>query len=244
MLKVRELYKSYDEVQILKGVNFDVSQGETVIIMGPSGCGKSTTIRCINRLTEPDGGQIIYKGCDLLELNQSELLEARQDIGFVFQNFNLIDRLTVFDNIMLALYKQDELPLTKKEAVVEESLNQVQLGDFSNRYPQDLSGGQKQRVAIARALALRPDLMLLDEPTASLDPILVSEVLEVLESITANQNRTLLIVTHELDFAYRVADRVLLMENGKIVEEGPPEQVFENPASELGKKYNNLVRGQ
>ncbi|WP_204988651.1 amino acid ABC transporter ATP-binding protein [Sporohalobacter salinus] len=242
MLEVNELYKAYDEVEILKGVNFSIEQGETVIIMGPSGCGKSTTIRCINRLTEPDSGQIIYKGCDVLQLSKSELLEVRQDIGFVFQNFHLIDRLTVFDNIMLGLFKQQGLSLAEKKEFVRESLKQVQLSEFSNRYPQDLSGGQKQRVAMARALALKPDLMLLDEPTASLDPILVREVLEVLESITTNQNRTLLIVTHEIDFAYRVADRILLMDNGKIVEEGAPKKIFENPNSKLGKKYNNLFR--
>ncbi|MGM0470901.1 MAG: amino acid ABC transporter ATP-binding protein [Bacillota bacterium] len=243
MLDVINLHKSYGQTQVLQGVNFKVHSGETVIIMGPSGCGKSTTIRCINRLTEPDLGEIIYKGENLLELSDEQLLQRRQDIGFVFQNFNLIDRLTVLDNIMLALLNQ-QLSRADKEKRAQKSLDQVQLGELYSRYPQDLSGGQKQRVAIARALALQPDLMLLDEPTASLDPILVSEVLEVLEQITATTEMTLIIVTHELEFAYRVADRILLMEEGVVVEEGSPEQILSNPISKLGQKYSNLFRGE
>jgi len=239
MLEVRNLYKSYEKLQVLKGVNFTAQRGETVVIMGPSGCGKSTTIRCINRLTEPDKGQIIYKEQDLLKLEKEELLKVRQEIGFVFQNFNLINRLNVFDNIMLALLKQD-LSLEEKRIRVEESLRQVKLIDFAESMPKELSGGQKQRVGIARSLALQPDLMLLDEPTAALDPILVKEVLDVLEKVTANQTRTLLIVTHEIAFAYKVADRILLMDDGKIVEAGSPKQIFETPNSEIGKKYKDL----
>ncbi|WP_089748014.1 MULTISPECIES: amino acid ABC transporter ATP-binding protein [unclassified Candidatus Frackibacter] len=239
MLEVRNLYKSYEKLQVLKGVNFTAQRGETVVIMGPSGCGKSTTIRCINRLTEPDKGQIIYKEQDLLKLEKEELLKVRQEIGFVFQNFNLINRLNVFDNIMLALLKQD-LSLEEKRLRVEESLRQVKLMDFAESIPKDLSGGQKQRVGIARSLALQPDLMLLDEPTAALDPILVKEVLDVLEKVTANRTRTLLIVTHEIAFAYKVADRILLMDDGKIVEAGSPKQIFETPNSEIGKKYKDL----
>lgn len=239
MLKVQNLYKSYGDLEVLQGINFEASQGETLAIMGPSGCGKSTTIRCINRLTEPDAGQIIYKGQDLLELEEEELLNVRQEIGFVFQNFNLINRLNVFDNILLALLKQD-LPPAEKRKRVKESLRQVQLSDFADGYPAELSGGQKQRVGIARSLALQPSLMLLDEPTASLDPILVKEVLEVLEAITASKDKTILIVTHELDFAYKVADRILLMNQGQIVEEGSPEEIFNNPVSPIGKKYKAL----
>ncbi|SJZ47453.1 amino acid ABC transporter ATP-binding protein [Selenihalanaerobacter shriftii] len=239
MLEVCNLYKSYGTLEVLKGINFSAQKGETLTIMGPSGCGKSTTIRCINRLTEPDSGHIIYKGKDILRLHKPELLKIRQDIGFVFQGFNLINRLTVFDNIMLALMKQD---LSKEEVKkrVRKSLDQVHLRDFADSYPQDLSGGQKQRVGIARSLALKSSLMLLDEPTAALDPILVREVLEVLESITSTQDKSIIIVTHEIDFAYKVSDRILLMDQGRIVERGDPEKVFTEPTSKIGKKYKEL----
>jgi polar amino acid transport system ATP-binding protein len=239
MLEVCNLYQSYGDLEVLKGVNFKAKQGETLVIMGPSGCGKSTTIRCINRLTEADEGQIIYRGQDLLKLDKTELLKLRQEIGFVFQGFNLINRLPVFDNIMLALLKI-QIPLEEKRKRVEKSLKQVQLDEFAGSYSRELSGGQKQRVGIARSLALKPNLMLLDEPTASLDPILVKEVLDVLESITAAYDKTIIIVTHEINFAYKVADRILLMDQGQIVEEGEPELIFQNPNSEIGKKYKEL----
>ncbi len=240
MLKVSDLKKSYGSHEVLKGINLNVATGETVVIMGPSGCGKSTLIRCINRLTEPDSGKIIYKGIEIDQLKEKELLELRKNMGFVFQNFNLIHRLTVLQNVMLGLVKwgwDREQAETRALKVLE----QVELRDFVHARPADLSGGQMQRVAIARALAINPDLMLLDEPTASLDPILVGEVLKVMEELTVQKDKSLLIVTHEVAFARRVANRIVLMDQGVIVEEGSPQNIFENPQSWVGRRYKEMI---
>ncbi|GAB6099453.1 amino acid ABC transporter ATP-binding protein [Halanaerocella petrolearia] len=240
MLQVTNLRKSYGQDEILQGVNFSVKQGETVAIMGPSGCGKSTTIRCLNRLTEPDSGEINFQGASLLDLSTRELLEIRQEIGFVFQNFNLIERLTVEENVMLPLFKFN---LTAEERIEKAStaLKRVHLAQQATSYPNQLSGGQKQRVGIARALVIEPSLMLLDEPTASLDPILVREVLEVIEELTRNQNRAVVLVTHEVSFALKVADVILLLDNGQVVEQGSPKSIFTDPQSEVGQKYQELL---
>lgn len=240
MLQILDLKKAYGSHLVLKGINLTLKPGETVVIMGPSGCGKSTLIRCINRLTESDSGEIIYNGIEIHELNEKELLNLRKDIGFVFQNFNLIHRLTVLQNVMLGLVKWGwDFELAEARAL--KVLEQVELSDFIHSRPQDLSGGQMQRVAIARALAIDPALMLLDEPTASLDPILVGEVLKVMEQLTKDRDKSLLIVTHEVAFARKVADRIVLMDQGVIVEEGEPEKIFQNPQSWIGKRFKEMI---
>ncbi|MBM7556981.1 amino acid ABC transporter ATP-binding protein [Halanaerobacter jeridensis] len=241
MLKVINLTKSYDSRQVLRGITFDAQAGQTVVIMGPSGCGKSTTIRCLNRLTEPDGGKILLNGISVLELNTEQLLKLREKIAFVFQNFNLIEHLTVEENVMLPLIKSD---LVRQEIVTraQQVLEQVQLAERKNDYPANLSGGQKQRVGIARALIIEPNLLLLDEPTASLDPILVKEVLDVIEDLTKTQDqRIVIIVTHQVAFALKVADLILLLDQGQIVEQGHPEEIFSQPQSQLGQKYKQLL---
>ncbi|WP_027339495.1 amino acid ABC transporter ATP-binding protein [Halonatronum saccharophilum] len=240
MLEVNDLKKSYGEVEVLKGVSFRVEEGETVVIMGPSGCGKSTTIRCINRLTEADSGDIIFKGIPILDLQEDRLLEIRGEIGFVFQNFNLIGRLTTLENVMLPLI-QSSLPKKEVEKRAIGALEKVKLDDKLNSYSSNLSGGQQQRVGIARALVVQPSLMLLDEPTASLDPILVKEVLEVIEDLTKDSDKSVIIVTHEISFALKVADKILLMDDGIIVEEGSPDNIFEAPKSNVGRRYKELL---
>lgn len=240
MLEIKNIRKSYAKTTALDNVSLDVKQGETVVIMGPSGCGKSTLIRCINRLTEPDSGEILVHGQNILELSDTELMAFRRSVGFVFQQFHLIGRLTVLENVMfhLVLAGADR---SWAEVRAAAALEKVGLGGVHNRKPDELSGGQQQRVAIARALAAGPELMLWDEPTASLDPILVWEVLEVMEELVRTSSTTMIIVTHEVSFALRVADRIVLMDKGQIVEEGPPDTVFADPISEIGIKYKKLL---
>lgn len=233
--------KNYGRKQALDGVDLRVEKGETVVIMGPSGCGKSTLIRCINRLTEPDSGAIRLAGQPITELNLHELLAVRRKIGFVFQHFNLIRRLTALDNVAMPLRLQG-VSVEEANRRAECALGKVGLGTKLQDRPDELSGGEQQRVGIARALALEPEIMLWDEPTASLDPILIGEVLEVMEELVQEGNTTMLIVTHELSFARRAADRIVFMDKGRVVEEGPPQQVFEHPTSEIGKKYHQLLR--
>jgi polar amino acid transport system ATP-binding protein len=241
MLEVSDLMKNYGRKQALDGVDLRVEKGETVVIMGPSGCGKSTLIRCINRLTEPDSGAIRLAGQPITELNLHELLAVRRKIGFVFQHFNLIRRLTALDNVAMPLRLQG-VSVEEANRRAECALGKVGLGTKLQDRPDELSGGEQQRVGIARALALEPEIMLWDEPTASLDPILIGEVLEVMEELVQEGNTTMLIVTHELSFARRAADRIVFMDKGRVVEEGPPQQVFEHPTSEIGKKYHQLLR--
>ena len=241
MLKVINLTKSYDSRQVLRGIDFQAQPGQTVVIMGPSGCGKSTTIRCLNRLTEPDGGKILLNGISVLELNTEQLLKLREKIAFVFQNFNLVEHLTVAENVMLPLINRDLLRREIRDRA-QAVLKQVQLFDRKDDYPANLSGGQKQRVGIARALIIDPNLLLLDEPTASLDPILVKEVLDVIEALTKTKSqRIVIIVTHQVAFALKVADLIFLLDQGQVVEQGSPEEIFSQPRSELGKKYKQLL---
>ncbi len=241
MLEVKDLKKKYDSDIVLDGINLVVEPGEIIAIMGPSGCGKSTFIRSINRLVEPDDGEIYYRDQALHNLNRRELELARQDIGFVFQHFNLIKRLTVKQNVALGLIKKGlEVNQAYERAIM--TLKDVGLDHLANFKVTRLSGGEKQRVGIARALVLEPDLILLDEPTASLDPILVREVLDVLEEIARKRSNTsMIIVTHEVAFARRVADRIYFMDKGKFIESGSPEQVFDNPTSWIGQKYRNII---
>lgn len=241
MLQITDLYKSYGSKRALNGVHLEVAQGETLVIMGPSGCGKSTLIRCINRLTEPDAGEIILGGEKITDLDLNRLLEVRRKIGFVFQHFNLIKRLNARDNVAMAL-RLHGLNLEEANRRAESALQKVGLGHKLDERPDELSGGEQQRVGIARALALEPEIMLWDEPTASLDPILVGEVIEVMEELVREGKTTMVIVTHELFFAKRAADRIVFMDKGQIVEAGPPQQVLEEPTSEIGQKYRSLLR--
>jgi polar amino acid transport system ATP-binding protein len=241
LLNISGLYKTYGHKKALNGIELQVARGETVVLMGPSGCGKSTLIRCINRLTEPDCGKIGLGGRDIAQLAPNQLLEIRRKIGFVFQHFNLIRRLNVLDNVAMALRLQgmetEDANLRAKTA-----LEKVGLAHKLRERPDELSGGEQQRVGIARALVLEPEIMLWDEPTASLDPILVGEVIEVMEELVKTGETTMLIVTHELSFARRAADRIAFLDKGRIVESGPPDQVLEEPVSEIGRKYRNLLR--
>lgn len=241
MLEIYDLHKSFGKVVALDGANLKVSKGETVVIMGPSGCGKSTLIRCINRLTEPDSGRIILGGQDVLQLEGRALQELRRSVGFVFQQFNLIGRLTVLENVIfhLVLGGMDQEEAREKGRQV---LAKVGLATAETRRPHELSGGQQQRVGIARALVTNPSIMLWDEPTASLDPILVGEVLEVMEELVRSTATTMVIVTHEVSFARRVAERIVFMDQGRVVEEGEPKELFEHPRSDIGRLYQKLLQ--
>lgn len=241
MLQINGLTKSYGAKRALNGVDLEVRRGETVVIMGPSGCGKSTLIRCINRLTEPDSGTVILGGAEITKLRLAQLMAVRRKVGFVFQHFNLVRRLNALDNVTLAL-RMEGVPLAEANRRGESALRKVGLEEKLADYPAELSGGEQQRVGIARALALEPEIMLWDEPTASLDPILVGEVLEVMEELVREGRTTMVIVTHELFFARRAADRIVFMDKGRVVEEGSPEKVFEEPLSDVGRKYRSLLR--
>lgn len=240
MLKVTNLTKSYQGRGVLKGVSFQVEAGETVVIMGPSGCGKSTTIKAINGLILPDGGQVEFLGQEIFQLPEERLAAIRKKIGFVFQTFNLIQRLSVLENLLLPLIKAG-YSLQEAHTRAIEALKRVGLFKLRSAAPRTLSGGEQQRVGIARALVLNPPLILLDEPTASLDPILVQEVLEVMEELTQEKSRSLLLVTHEISFARKAAQRILFMDQGRVVEEGPTEQVLQSPQSWVSRRYCHLL---
>jgi len=241
MLEITGLIKCYGRKRALNGIDLKVARGETIVIMGPSGCGKSTLIRCINRLTEPDEGIINLQNKIITEMPLNELLKVRRKIGFVFQHFNLIKRLSVLDNVSMAL-RLHGVDLEAAERRAKTALGKVGLAHKLEDTPEELSGGEQQRVGIARALALEPEIMLWDEPTASLDPILVGEVIEVMEELVREGETTMIIVTHELFFARRAADRIVFMDKGRIVESGTPEDVLERPVSEIGQKYHDLLR--
>lgn len=242
-LEIKGLKKYYGDFAAVRGVDLEVAKGEVVVIMGPSGCGKSTVIRSINRLVEPTSGEIIFDGIPIHELKREELVPLRRRIGFVFQNFNLIERLTALENVMLGLVYAG---INKKTArrLAEEALDKVGLASASQKLPREMSGGQQQRVGIARALALQPELMLWDEPTASLDPILVREVLDVMEDLAKTTGTTMVIVTHEVPFALRVAHRIVLMAEGQVIESGTPADIFKAPVTGVGRKYLEIISSQ
>lgn len=243
MLVVENLFKQFGNIKAVNDLSLSVNRGETVAVMGPSGCGKSTTIRTINRLVEPDQGSILFDGIDILKLNPDDLRKMRKKIGFVFQHFNLVNRLTAVQNVMLGLVMSGmDKELAYDKAI--EALRKVGLENYHNNKPGEMSGGQQQRVGIARALAYEPSLMLWDEPTASLDPILVREVLVVMEELAKHRQSAMLVVTHEIAFALHVADRIVLMDKGRIVEEGRPSEVFISPQSHIGKQYKELIEYQ
>ena len=237
LIQVTELQKHFkggkqtqdDKIRALDGVSAQIHRGEVVVVIGPSGSGKSTFLRCLNLLELPTGGQILFDGADITDKNCNINLH-RQKMGMVFQNFNLFPHMTILKNMTIApmqlLHKSKE----DAEKTALELLSRVGLADRANAYPSQLSGGQKQRVAIVRALAMQPEVMLFDEPTSALDPEMVGEVLEVMKEL-ANSGMTMVVVTHEMGFAREVADRVLFMADGKLIEEGTPEEIFSHPKS-------------
>lgn len=227
ILKVEDIHKRYGREEVLRGVSFEVCRGETKVIIGPSGTGKSTLLRCINRLTPPDRGQVWLDGVDVTH-PKTDINKIRAEIGFVFQDFNLFTHLTALDNVRLGLLKVKRLDKRKATEIAMEELKRVGLADKAKAYPAQLSGGQQQRVSIARALAMNPKVILFDEPTSALDPELIGEVLEVMTKL-ANEGMTMVVVSHEMGFARSVADEIIFMEGGVIVEQGPPEQLFSNP---------------
>ena len=227
IVEVRGLHKHFGPLHVLKGVDLDVAERELVFIIGPSGSGKSTLLRCLNRLEEPSDGSVTVDGIDLLH-PRTDINHARQRIGMVFQAFNLYPHMTALGNVMLALRKVAGKSRAQAETIGHAALERVGLGDRARHYPSELSGGQQQRVAIARAIALEPRVMLFDEPTSALDPELVGSVLGVMRELRES-GMTMVVVSHEMGFARAAADRVLFMDHGLIVEQGPPEQIFANP---------------
>ena len=235
-LSIRGLKKSYGDAEILKGVNLDVRQGEVVVILGPSGSGKSTFLRCINGLEEIQGGEVRLDGETISGLKNSALPAVRQKLGMVFQSYDLFPHMNILDNNTLAPTKVQKRSRKEAEAEARELLSRVNLADKEKAYPRMLSGGQKQRVAIVRALAMHPELMLFDEVTAALDPEMVREVLDVIMELS-EQGLTMLIVTHEMSFARAVADRIVFMDGGHIVETGTPEEFFTAPKTERARTF-------
>ena len=224
MIEIRNLHKSFGDLEVLKGIDLEIKKGEIVTIVGPSGSGKSTVLRCMNLLEVPTTGQIIFEGTDITD-KKVNIDEVRQRIGMVFQNFNLFPNMTVLDNITLAPMRLKKLSKEEANKKAEGLLDRVGLLDKKDSYPSQLSGGQKQRIAIARALAMEPDMMLFDEPTSALDPEMVKEVLDVIKEL-AEEGMTMAIVTHEMGFAKEVADRLLFVDGGKIIEDDKPAVVF------------------
>ena len=237
LLTINNVVKRFDNATILDGISFSVKKSEVIVIVGPSGCGKSTLLRCINALEPIQEGSITLDG-DVIERNSKTLPLLRQRIGMVFQSYDLFPHLTVLDNVLLAPCKVQK---RDKEEVKQEAmslLERVGLKEKAKSYPRELSGGQKQRVAIVRALCMHPEILLFDEVTAALDPEMVREVLDVMLDL-AKQGRTMLIVTHEMQFARAIADRIIFLDNGKIVEEATPDEFFDNPKTERAKQFLN-----
>lgn len=226
-IHVSNLVKRFGNLEVLKDISMDVREGEVVVLLGPSGSGKSTFLRCLNRLENPSGGQIVIDGHDMTD-KHTDLNKVRENIGMVFQHFNLFNHLTVMQNLTLAPIETKKATRAEAESTGRKYLEKVGLLDKADAYPSQLSGGQKQRVAIARALCMHPDIMLFDEPTSALDPEMVGEVLSVMQQL-ARDGMTMVVVTHEIGFAREVASRVVFMDGGYIVEEGTPEEVILNP---------------
>lgn len=238
MIEIKNLHKSFGHVEVLKGVDVSIEEKEVVVIIGPSGSGKSTLLHCMNYLEEPTSGDITV---DNMKLDKhADINKIRENIGMVFQRFNLFPHMTVLENIVLAPTKV--LKISRDEAIstAMDLLQRVGLKEKANSYPSQLSGGQQQRVAIARALAMKPKVMLFDEPTSALDPEMVTEVLDVMKSL-ANQGMTMVVVTHEMGFAREVGDRVLFVDEGRIIEEGTPKEIFENPKQERTKLFLSKI---
>ncbi|MDZ5503489.1 amino acid ABC transporter ATP-binding protein [Enterococcus cecorum] len=239
IIKVEHLRKKFGENEVLKDINYEIKQGEVVVIIGPSGSGKSTFLRCMNLLETPTSGQILFEGQDITD-PKNDIFKMREKMGMVFQNFNLFPNMSVLDNITLSPVKVKKENKQAAETYAKELLQTVGLPDKANAYPQSLSGGQQQRIAIARALAMKPDVMLFDEPTSALDPEMVGEVLGVMQRL-AKEGMTMVIVTHEMGFAKEVGDKIVFMDGGYIVEEGTPEEVFGNPQHNRTKDFLSKV---
>ena len=238
MISVRNLYKSFDQTEVLKGIHLEVAKGEVVVIIGPSGSGKSTLLRCLNYLEAPQRGTV---GIDRISVDAEaakpkDILNLRKTTAMVFQSYNLFKNKTALENIIEPLLIVQKMERQEAEKLGEKLLRQVGLGDKRNSYPSALSGGQQQRIGIARAMAVNPQVILFDEPTSALDPELVGEVLNVIRDL-AQEQMTMLIVTHEMNFAKEVADRVIFMDDGNIIEEGTPNEIFANPKQERTQKF-------
>ena len=239
LIKTEDLEKSFGEIEVLKGISTEIKKGEVVVVIGPSGSGKSTFLRTLNLLEEPTGGHIYFEGTDITDRSVNINIH-RQKMGMVFQQFNLFPNMTVLKNMTIAPVKVLKKSKTEAEKRAIKLLERVGLADRANAYPSQLSGGQKQRVAIVRALCMQPDVMIFDEPTSALDPEMVGEVLEVMKAL-AEDGMTMVVVTHEMGFAREVADRVLFIDEGIIMEEGTPEEVFGNPKSARLKDFLSKV---
>ena len=239
LIETKDVCKSFGSVSVLKGISTQIHKGEVVVIIGPSGIGKSTFLRCLNRLEEPTSGQVIFEGKDICSKGQ-DITVLRQKMGMVFQQFNLFNNLTVLENIMAGpklVKKQDE---EQAKAAAMKLLERVGLAEKADEYPSKLSGGQKQRIAIVRALAMEPDVMLFDEPTSALDPEMVGEVLKVMQDL-ASTGITMVVVTNEMGFAKKVGTRVLFIDDGQILEDSTPEQIFEQPQNPRTQNFLNKV---
>jgi len=244
VLRVEDVQKSFAGQTVLDGVSFEINRGQIKVICGPSGSGKSTLLRCLNLLTRPDKGRVWLEGQEITNGN-NDVNKVRQKIGFVFQEFNLFNHLTALRNVSIALEIVRKMEKKEAREIAIKELERVNLSEESHKYPAQLSGGQKQRVAIARALAMNPVIMFYDEPTSALDPHLIGEVLDVMKKL-AQEKLTSLVVTHEIGFARSVADEILFMGGGKIIESGPPNDIIENPKNEVVRQFfkriNELYR--
>ncbi len=239
MINVKNLHKTFGSLHVLQGIDVTIEKGEVVVIIGPSGSGKSTFLRCLNLLEQPTGGEIIFEGINITDKN-NDINKQRQKMGMVFQNFNLFPHLSIIDNITLGPIKlKNQTPEQAKENAMS-LLKRIGLEEKANNYPAQLSGGQKQRIAIVRALAMSPDVMLFDEPTSALDPEMVGEVLEVMRELAA-EGMTMVVVTHEMGFAKEVGTRVLFMDEGKIKEDAPPNEIFTNPKDDRTKEFLSKI---
>ncbi|MGU7907250.1 amino acid ABC transporter ATP-binding protein [Streptococcus suis] len=239
IISIKDLHKYFGKNEVLKGIDLDIQQGQVVVIIGPSGSGKSTFLRTMNLLEVPTKGTVTFEGVDITD-KSNDIFKMREKMGMVFQQFNLFPNMTVLDNITLSPIKTKGIAKDEAEKKAKELLEKVGLPDKTNAYPQSLSGGQQQRIAIARGLAMDPDVLLFDEPTSALDPEMVGEVLAVMQDL-AKSGMTLVIVTHEMGFAREVADRVIFMDGGVIVEDGTPEEVFEHTKEERTKDFLSKV---
>lgn len=239
VIEIRDLHKYFGSLEVLKGIDFEVKASEVVCVIGPSGSGKSTLLRCVNRLEDPTSGTILIEGDDITDID-ADVDALRTKIGMVFQQFNLFPHLTVLRNLTIAQRRVLKRTKEDSEQIAREVLERVGLSDKVDEYPSRLSGGQQQRVAIARALSMKPDMMLFDEPTSALDPELIGEVLDVMRSL-AEEGMTMLVVTHEMAFALEVADRVVFMDGGVVVEEGPPEKLLKDPDTDRARQFLRMV---
>ncbi|HEM3171480.1 amino acid ABC transporter ATP-binding protein [Streptococcus suis] len=239
IISIKDLHKYFGKNEVLKGIDLDIQQGQVVVIIGPSGSGKSTFLRTMNLLEVPTKGTVTFEGVDITD-KSNDIFKMREKMGMVFQQFNLFPNMTVLDNITLSPIKTKGIAKDEAEKKAKELLEKVGLPDKANAYPQSLSGGQQQRIAIARGLAMDPDVLLFDEPTSALDPEMIGEVLAVMQDL-AKSGMTMVIVTHEMGFAREVADRVIFMDGGVIVEDGTPEEVFEHTKEERTKDFLSKV---